>query len=169
MYFSASSLAGFEIIMLLILQLTVGNMYHLTGIIIASMMTGLAAGSGIKLKRVEALQVKVLAAVLLLFYIAIAIFLNTLLSLSGAFAVLFIIITIIPPSFITGHLFRKLTITDSNGNVSSSVYSADLAGSALGFMLVSSLIIPVFGIKYSIYFLSGLIFAAIVLGTTNNK
>ena len=42
MYFSASALAGFEIIILLTLQLMVGNMYQLTGLIIAGLMTGLA-------------------------------------------------------------------------------------------------------------------------------
>ncbi len=46
MYFSASALAGFEIIILLALQLTVGNMYQLTGLVIAAMMAGLAAGAG---------------------------------------------------------------------------------------------------------------------------
>ena len=49
MYFSASALAGFEIIILLTLQLTVGNMYQLTGLIIAGLMTGLSVGSGINM------------------------------------------------------------------------------------------------------------------------
>ena len=35
MYFSASALAGFEIIIFLTLQLIIGNMYQLTGLIIA--------------------------------------------------------------------------------------------------------------------------------------
>jgi len=169
MYLSASSLAGFEIIMLLVLQLTVGNMYHLTGIVIASMMAGLAAGSGSSFNKAENIPVRVIAVVLLLFYCLTAICLNVLLSFSGAFAVIFIIIIIIPPSFLTGHIFRKLTIQDINGYVSSSVYSADLAGSALGFMIVSTLIIPVFGIKFAIFFLSILIFAGILPGTKNNK
>ena len=37
MYFSASALAGFEIIILLTLQLIVGNMYQLTGLVIAGL------------------------------------------------------------------------------------------------------------------------------------
>ena len=48
MYFSASALAGFEIIILLTIQLTIGNMYQFIGIIIATLMAGLAAGAGIK-------------------------------------------------------------------------------------------------------------------------
>ena len=49
MYFSASALAGYEIILLLILQLTIGNMYQITGLIIAGLMAGLAVGSGISI------------------------------------------------------------------------------------------------------------------------
>lgn len=169
MYLSASSLAGFEIIMLLSLQLTAGNMYQLTGIIIAALMAGLAAGSGMKLNIAESVPAKVFAFVLLLFYAVVAISLNVMLSLTNITAIILIITAVIPPSFITGLLFRKLTIRDNNGSLSSVVYSADLAGSALGFILVSALMVPVFGIRVSVFFLSGLIFAGILLGTNSNK
>ncbi len=61
MYFAASSLAGFEIILLLVLQLTIGNMYQLSGIIIASLMAGLAAGSGSGLRITREIPVKVIS------------------------------------------------------------------------------------------------------------
>ena len=50
MYFSASALAGFEIIILLTLQIIIGNMYQLTGLVIAGLMAGLAIGSGVNIK-----------------------------------------------------------------------------------------------------------------------
>ena len=50
MYFSASALAGFEIIILLTLQIIIGNMYQLTGLVLAGLMAGLAIGSGAKIK-----------------------------------------------------------------------------------------------------------------------
>ena len=50
MYFSASALAGFEIIILLTLQLIIGNMYQFTGLVIAGLMTGLAVGAGADIK-----------------------------------------------------------------------------------------------------------------------
>ncbi len=46
MYFSACALAGFEITVLLTLQIMIGNMYQLTGLVIAGFMAGLALGSG---------------------------------------------------------------------------------------------------------------------------
>lgn len=169
MYLSASSIAGFEIIMLLVLQMTAGNMYQLTGLIIAALMTGLAAGSGLKLHFAGSLNIKVIAFVLLLFYSLTAVLLNALMSASGIIAVVLIIAAVLPPSFITGHIFRKLTINDNDGSLASLVYSADLAGSALGFIIFSAVIIPVFGIRLSIIFLSGLIFTGILLGTKINK
>ncbi len=169
MYLTASSLAGFEIIALLVLQLTAGNMYQLTGIIIAAIMTGLAAGSGMKLTIKSANRIKNLAFALLLYYLIIAVLTDAFLSVSGIAGSVLIIAAVLPPSFITGTLFRKLTINDENGIISSSVYTADLAGSALGFILISALIVPVFGIRVSLLFLSGLIFAGMLFGTNRNK
>ena len=56
MYFSASALAGFEIIILLTLQIIIGNMYQLTGLVIAGLMAGLAIGSGAKIKLLNGLS-----------------------------------------------------------------------------------------------------------------
>ena len=170
MYFAASSLAGFEIIMLLVLQLTIGNMYQLSGIIIASLMAGLAAGSGSGLRITREIPVKVIALALLFFYVVIAFCLEPILSVSGMTqATALIVAIVLIPSFITGYLFRKLTISDNNGSLAASVYSSDLAGSALGFILISGVLIPVFGIRLSVFLLSGLIFAGILFGTDRNK
>jgi len=170
MYFAASSLAGFEIIMLLVLQLTIGNMYQLSGIIIASLMAGLAAGSGSGLRITREIPVKVISLALLFFYVVIAFCLEPILSVSGMTqATALIVAIVLIPSFITGYLFRKLTISDNNGSLAASVYSSDLAGSALGFILISGVLIPVFGIRLSVFLLSGLIFAGILFGTDRNK
>jgi len=170
MYFAASSLAGFEIVMLLIIQLTVGHMYQLSGIIIASLMTGLAAGSGSRIKKTADIPVKAIAASLLLFYALFAFILDLIFSVSAIVPATTIIVgSIFIPSFITGYLFRRLTGKDNNGSLAASVYSSDLAGSALGFILISAVMIPVFGIKLSIFLLSGLIFAGILFGTNRNK
>ena len=56
MYFSASALAGFEIIILLTVQIIIGNMYQLTGLVIAGLMAGLALGSGANIKSLNGLS-----------------------------------------------------------------------------------------------------------------
>jgi hypothetical protein len=93
-----------------------------------------------------------------------------MLSLTGIFPdILLIVAAGFPPSFITGYLFRKLTISDDKGSLASSVYSSDLAGSAIGFILISGVMIPAFGLRLSLLLLSGLIFAGILFGTNRNK
>jgi spermidine synthase len=167
MYFSASSLAGFEIILLLTLQLTAGNMYQLTGLIIAGLMAGLAVGSGINLNMVT---LKTKAFIILLYYTCFALTYSWLLNLKSMVpAVIVIILAGFIPALLTGNIFRELTTSKEGGISSSSTYSSDLAGSALGFILISGIATPVLGIKTSIFLLSVLIFAGFLFGTKSNK
>jgi spermidine synthase len=170
MYCSASALAGFEIIILLTLQLTVGNMYQFTGIILAALMAGLAVGAGINIRFLNALNLKLKAMFLAGYYIIIALITSFLLSVNSIpAAITIILLSVLFPSFITGHIFREITITDKDGSRSAVTYSSDLAGSAFGFMVISGVAIPLIGLKVSIFLLSGLIFAGILLGTTTDK
>ncbi|MGA1978032.1 MAG: hypothetical protein ABSG89_09290 [Bacteroidales bacterium] len=170
MYFSAAALAGFEIIALFLIQLTAGNMYQLTGLILASLMAGLAAGSGTKLKFMDPIPLKVKSLILALYYVLTAVSLGWILHERGAASSIAIIVcSTLLPSFLTGHIYREMTIHDEAGSHPSAVYSADLAGSALGFILISGAAIPVLGIRTSILLLTGLIFAGILFGTNANK
>jgi spermidine synthase len=170
MYCSASAMAGFEIIILLFIQLTVGNMYQFTGIILAALMAGLAAGAGMNSKFLNSIKLKTKALFIAIYYAIIALGTGLLVSVNSIIAaVLVIILSVLLPSFLTGHIFRELTISDSDGSDSAVTYSSDLAGSAFGFILISGIAIPLIGLKASIFLLSGLIFAGILLGTNRNK
>lgn len=170
MYFSASALAGFEVIMLLTLQLIVGNMYQLTGLIIAGLMTGLAIGAGVSIRFLNSIPFRIKGLILIFFYIGIGLIYNYMLTLNSELpAIIIIIISAFLPALITGHLFRELTHKSEGSSMPSTTYSADLAGSAFGFILISGLTVPIFGIKISIFLLSALIFAGIAFGTIRNK
>ena len=171
MYFSASALAGFEIIILLTLQLTAGNMYQLTGLIIAGLMTGLAIGSGSEIPRISSISIPVKSLILILFYALTASVYDPILKTESLFLVICMIMFLsFIPAFITGNIFRELTREGSNGNkYTASVYSADLSGSAIGFIAVSGFAVPVFGISVTIYFLGLLVFAGFLFGTIMNK
>lgn len=170
MYFSASALAGFEIIILLTLQLTVGNMYQLTGLVIAAMMAGLAAGAGTGKIFAGKPALSIQAFVLIVYYVALAFCFNLILEFKGIFApVAIILLSVVIPSWMTGHIFRQLTTVNSNPSGAGATYSADLAGSALGFILISGVAVPAFGIRNSIILLSVLIFTGILFGTKANK
>jgi hypothetical protein len=73
------------------------------------------------------------------------------------------------PALVTGQLFCSLTERNDIYSDPSSVYSADLAGSALGFMFISGLAVPAIGIKLTIILLSTLIFTGLLFGTIRNK
>ncbi len=170
MYFSASALAGFEIIILLTLQLIVGNMYQLTGLIIAGLMAGLAIGAGSDIRFLNSISIRIKGFILILFYICIGLIYNYILTLNSVIpSIVIIVLTAFLPALITGHLFRELTHITEDSSIPSTIYSADLAGSAFGFILISGFTVPVLGIKASVFLLSALIFTGIAFGTNRNK
>lgn len=170
MYPVAGALAGFEIILLLLLQATAGNMYQFTGLLISGIMTGLALGSGINSSGLKLFSANVISVIMVLFYIVIGFTINLLLNINNKILLLFIltVLTLIP-SFFTGHLFRILVSSRTGFQSLSDVYSADLAGSALGFIAVSAVSVPVLGIQMTIFLLAVLILTGLLLGTIGNK
>jgi spermidine synthase len=170
MFSSAAALSGFEIVTLLVLQTAVGNMYMLTGLIIASLMTGLAIGSGLNLKRSESALIRIIALLLVIFYICAGLLFNKIPEADSYFiSAILLLIFIFIPSVLTGLLFSIMTNRKEIFSDPSSVYSADLVGSALGFVIVSGLAIPALGIRMTIILLSTLIFAALLFGTIRSK
>jgi len=170
MYFSASALAGFEIIVLITLQLIIGNMYQLTGLIIAGLMAGLAVGAATEIRFLNSLSIRTKGLILLVFYSAIGLIYSNILNIKTEFpSISLIILLSFIPALLTGNFFRELTRTTDRSSGPSTVYSADLAGSAFGFIFISGFAVPVLGIQVSIFLLSALIFIGIVFGTIKNK
>jgi spermidine synthase len=170
MYFSASALAGFEIIMLLTLQLLLGNMFQLTGLVIAGLMTGLAIGAGTSMAFISSYSFLKRILFLVLFYLGFGLLYNYLVEVKSALpAILLILLLVFIPALYTGHIFRELTLRTDDNLSTSETYSADLAGSALGFILISGIMIPVFGIQISIFILSLLVFIGFLFGAIRNK
>jgi hypothetical protein len=170
MYFSASALAGFEIIILLTLQLIIGNMYQLTGLIIAGLMTGLAVGAGFEIPFFNRIPTGYRSLIICAYYTAFGLLYNYIILLgSGVPVVVLIIVSAFVPAMLTGNIFRELTVKTNNMSSAASVYSADLSGSAFGFILITAVAISFFGIQISVFLLSVLIFTGFLLGTNKNK
>lgn len=172
MYSGAAALAGFEIIVLLVLQLTAGNMYQLTGLIVAGLMAGLACGAGFEIRPLATLSMPRKGLVIMLFYLLAGSLIPHISVIRSGFLVsVILVILIFLPSLATGHLFRVLSSGGRQGPESnaSSVYGADLAGSAMGFILISGLIVPAFGISVSIYFISGMVLAGFITSLRGNN
>jgi hypothetical protein len=170
MFFTASGLAGFEIILLLTLQLVIGNMYQLTGLVIAGLMTGLAAGAGIEIRFLSKLSQALKCLIILLFYLFTGLLYTHIINLNRDFIVfVMIILSSLIPALLTGNIFRELTKKATVVMNTGSIYSADLAGSAFGFIFISGFAVPALGIKVSIFVLSALIFTGFLFGTIRNK
>ncbi|HZY26154.1 MAG TPA: hypothetical protein VFE71_10030, partial [Bacteroidales bacterium] len=169
MYFSASALAGFEIIILLMLQLMIGNMYQLTGLIIAALMAGLAAGSGVNFSLPLTFSLRIKAISLILFYIMFSLVFNYMMEVKSVLlSIILIMLSGFLPALVTGSIFRELTFGKDGLATSPAVYSADLAGSAFGFIIISGIIIPAFGIRLSVFLLSAMVFTGILIWTISN-
>ncbi|MBK7132695.1 MAG: hypothetical protein IPH69_07700 [Bacteroidales bacterium] len=164
MYFTASAMAGFEIILLVTLQLTIGNMYQLTGLIIASMMAGLAIGAISDNRFINSITVIRKCLMLIVFYIIAGLLYNYILDLENRITVvILLLLSALIPAIVTGSIFRMLTMNKGDQTLCPATYSADLSGSAFGFILLSGFTVPLFGTVVSIYLLSIMIFAGILL------
>jgi hypothetical protein len=160
MYFSASALAGYEIILLLTLQLTIGNLYQISGLIIAGLMAGLAVGSGIRMPFTDKKPAIIKALLLILFYAAAGFSIYRIMEIDSHFMLtVILILSGFLPAVITGSIFRDLTSGKTVISDSSGVYSADLSGSALGFIAFSGLAVPLLGTGKSLLILPVLILA----------
>jgi len=168
MYFCAAALSGYEIIAFFLLQVTAGNMYRLSGLVITMVMAGLAIGASIGIKKLENKKMGTLLPYLTLYYLVIGTLLIPVISIVPMpNATLFIILTTLFPAIITGHIFRKLTYNNGIGPSTSMVYSADLAGSAIGFVVVSTVLVPLLGLRISIFILAAFVLFGWFFGKNN--
>lgn len=170
MYFSSLALAGCEIILLLVLQITIGNMYQITGLILAVLMAGLAIGSGITLKLLESHPVKLRVILLIVLYILAGVTVGKIVSVNSKFlTAVFIVLSGFLPAFLTGGIFRELTSGGTLNHDPADVYSADLGGSSIGFIIFSGFSVPLVGISLSVFFLPLLVLTGFIITLISKK
>ncbi len=162
MYSTSLNLAGTEIMALILIQSTAGNFYQLAGLLLAVVMGGLAAGSSVNYmtgNRVIGIF-PLLLAVTAFLYSCISHF---IISLPGnTVPVIISMSLVIIPAFMTGYYYRHRTSeTDGQGRISA-IYFSDLTGSALGFLIIAGIIVPLFGIKYTFIILAIINFASYI-------
>ncbi len=159
MYFSSSALAGFEIILLLVLQSAIGNMYQVTGLILAGLMAGLAVGAGADFRLLENRSFRLKSWLLIFCYLGMYFAVKGLITLDSKVIVTgALMLSGFVPAMITGSLFREFTATLNGNSDCASVYSADMAGSAIGCIVFSGVAVPIIGIELSLLIFPVLIF-----------
>jgi spermidine synthase len=148
MYLTGFTSSSLEIIILMLFQIMFGFLYAAVGVLFAIFMAGLAAGSwkGLSMKN----AFLVMQAVLTLLVIIVPILLITVnnINIDAITYSLFFVCTFVV-AMITGMQYAnqlKLVETSNAGYI----YGLDLAGSALGVMLVSAVFLPAFGLALSV-------------------
>ena len=167
MFASSAGLAGFGMIMIFILQIAVGNFYFLSTVILALLMAGLAAGAAwgqlLVLRKLSVCTVILTALFLLTGLIA-----PKLVTALPA-VVLPVIMVLLPVAgFVTGSVYRILTSSVVNGTTGT-VYASDLAGSALGYLTVATVLIPLAGTANACFILAALILASGIVASLTIK
>jgi spermidine synthase len=168
--FTASSL---EFLLLIWFQVIYGNVYHMTGVIFAVFMLGLALGSlalgnrywvlGIRSIKLNFKSFLIIQGINALFSASVALIILLFsqsrgLMVSWSPILLLILFLVFTTGFLTGLQFslsahlRKTDVLKSSGES----FSADLLGSAIGILMVSVYVIPQMGLPATALALAGL-------------
>ncbi len=167
MFASSAGLAGFGMIMIFILQMVVGNIYVLSAVILTLLMAGLAAGAAWG----QSLGIKTLTVctmILTILYTATGLLAPMLVTSAPGPVLAFIFVSLPAAGFVTGSIYRILT-SRGTGSSTGAVYASDLAGAALGYMMVSTLLVPLAGTANTAFILAGLIFMSGIVALVTIK
>jgi spermidine synthase len=167
MFASSAGLAGFGMIMIFLLQMTVGNIYILSAVILTLLMGGLATGAAfggrIALKSLN------ICVLLLTSLFTLTGLLAPSLSASSPGPVLVFILVVMPVTgVVTGAVYRLLTAR-GEGMITGRVYAADLAGSALGYLTAATILVPLAGIANACFVLAGFILISGFIASVTGK
>lgn len=155
MFTSSAALAGFGMIMIFILQITVGNIYILSAVILTLLMAGLAVGaamghlSGLK-------RMSVCTLLLAVLYLITGLLSPSLVAATPRTVIAVIFLLLPLAGLVTGAVYRILTTSGVSGTTGS-VYASDLAGAALGYLTVATVVVPLAGTAGACFVLSALI------------
>lgn len=158
MFASSASLAGFGMISIFILQMAVGNFYILSAVILTLLMAGLAAGALLG-ERMALRKIALCTLLLTAIFTLTGILAPSLVTASRGPVLAWLGVTLPAAGFITGAVYRILTSRDS-GKTTGRIYAADMAGSALGYLTVATVLVPLAGTANTCFILGGVILAA---------
>lgn len=165
--FTAASL---EFILIIWFQAIYGSIYQVTGLIFAAFMAGMAAGSYLVPKLFKSITgkefMKMQSVFILMPLLLAPVMLITPYALLSWLKILIIFIWVLATGFTMGALFgisgplQKSAVIKGAGRA----FSADLLGSAVGILLASTWLVPVFGLPMTAILLSIMSLAAMVKG-----
>jgi len=161
MFAASAGLAGYGMIIVFLLQAAIGNMYILSALVLSLLMGGLATGAAcasLRLKRTLVMVPLLLALLFVLTGTAAVRLTET----GPALLLLIVFPALLIAGFLTGSIYRVLT-SGNQVDFTGRIYASDLAGSALGYTIVSTVLVPLAGIMYASFILAFFILMAVAL------
>jgi spermidine synthase len=166
LFISGFSAASVEVLLILSTQVLYGYIYRTTGIIITAFMSGLALGTlsaGRKKINIETQAIFSIQFLEGAFILVIWLLLVVAQKATGRPILVWagIPLLMLIMAYITGRQFGMATCiqTGEQGASLSQLYSADLAGAALGALVAATLLVPVLGFYNVLLLLAGINFA----------
>jgi spermidine synthase len=167
MYITGFTASSLEMLTLLVFQILFGYLYAVSGIIFSVFMAGLATGSWIGLPAsTNKIKTEYLQSIIGFLAFLVPLFLTFLIKINLNFftyPALFVLIFV--PAFVTGMQFTLIVNNVKNNRTGATgyVYGVDLLGSALGFVIVSTLLLPLTDVLSAGIILAAVNFSAIAV------
>lgn len=167
MFASSAGLAGFGMIMIFILQMAAGSIYVLSAVVLTLLLAGLATGA-VMAERLALRSLKVCVLILTGLFTLTGL-LAPALAVSAKGGVLTYIFIIVPVAgVVTGAVYRNLTLR-SEGRYTGNIYAADTAGSALGYLIAATVLVPLAGTANACFILALFILLSGVVASVTIK
>ena len=171
--FAASSI---EVLVLIVFQIVYGYVYQVVGLIVTIFMAGLAAGSFLCRKMDGASGVRNYSRIQFgigmyslfmpaFFFLLKVAAINSILLQTVFYLLTFAIAVLIGMEFAVASLLRQ----GKTASVASELYSVDLAGSAIGALVMAAFLIPLLGVIWVSVVVGLLSFASGVIFLVNGK
>jgi spermidine synthase len=167
MYASSCTLSGLAVTIIFIFQALLGNAHLLSAFILSLLFSGLATGAAVKTKhRHNFIFYPVALSVILLLTGLLA---NTLLQhlITPVTTGILMLLTFIA-GFFTGSFYGTMT-SGRSAIATEKVYGADLSGSAAGYLLTGTILIPLLGLTMTTFILSGIILVSVFIVSVASK
>lgn len=157
------SIASFEFLLIIMFQTLYGYVYQQTGIIFTIFMSGMAVGSLIVAKRITVNQKQWFVRILLFFAlisVVLPLIFSSLQSLNPSFSIFihgiiyfisFLLSVFAGVEFALGARLKRGTTAEVAGGL----YFIDLVGAAFGVLVVTTFILPLFGMTNTCFFIAG--------------
>ncbi len=153
------SVISLELLILIVFQVSQGYVYQQIAVFIALFMGGMALGSLLGLKvtaKTELLTAVGILGAILAFSVGSVTLMRHLISFSASLPVFYFLAVV--SGFLGGCAFPVFNglyqSHSSNGGNSGVIYAWDLIGSLAGSLLSSLILIPIYGLTFSAYFLA---------------